>query len=364
MRAYPTPSEAALEAFGVSDARAVCSAVEGDHAAVIVLAPAYDPPATLLYRVTRGHDGWRMMGAGPLGLSWGQPTGPGEHRVSFFGVETAADVIEVNLQIDQTFYVIPTPGGYGVVIIHDGPTEPSWKVTSYRTVDGCDVEGSPPPVRTFNKQADPAQLAAIGDARHFVWAAQLQIERYIAAFRGDMKNSLVPPTTYDQRRSSQVFAEAEFLLNAAAQASKALQRLGGPQFSHQMATDIRLLRDLHEHWEQHKASFAHPSLTKSRAGKDFAARHPDERPWVFQFGSGGHWISVLRLEDLWDELELIDRELGRLSNSILDGTAVPHVLEDDNRPLRPMPEPTVGRVLARSIVTQPILIGEPEPTQH
>jgi len=65
MRAYPTPVEAALEDFGVSDARAMDSAVDGDHAAVIALAPAYDPPVTLLYRVTRGHDGWRVTSGAP-----------------------------------------------------------------------------------------------------------------------------------------------------------------------------------------------------------------------------------------------------------------------------------------------------------
>ena len=157
MRAYPTPLEAALEDFGVSDARAMGSVVDGDHAAVIVLAPAYDPPVTLLYRVTRGHDGWRVTGAGPVGLSWGAPAPAGEHRVSVFGVETAPDVAEVHLQIDRAQYAVPTPGGYGVVIIHDGPTEPSWEVTSYRTIDGRDVKGPSPPARIFNEVFSCAQ---------------------------------------------------------------------------------------------------------------------------------------------------------------------------------------------------------------
>ena len=244
-------------------------------------------------------------------------------------------------------------------MIRDAPPEPTWEMTSYRTVDGRDVAGSPPPVRSFKKQADPAQLTAIDDARHFVWAAQLQIERFVAAFRQDISDLNGPPTTDDQRRSSLVFAEAEFLLNAAAQADKALKLLRGPQLSPQMTRNIRLLRNLHEHWEQHRASFAHPRLTKSRAGKEFADQHPAERPWFFQFGSNGHWISVLRLEDLWDELELVDRELSRMINAALDGTAIPHVVVDENRPLRSMPQPAMGRAVAKGMVTQPILIGEP-----
>ncbi len=259
MSAFPTPVAAVIENFGVPDGRAMSAAVEGDLAAVIVLAPAYEPPVALLYRLARGQDGWRVIGMGPLGLGWGATSPTGDRGVVAFGVETSPDVIEVHLQIDQAHHVVPTPGGYGALIIGDMPPEPPWEVTSYRTVDGHDVAGRPPPARTFTKQADPAQLAAIDDARHFVWATQLQIERFVAAFRRDVRSRHVPPTTDDQRRSSLAFAEAEFLLNAAAQAAKALQLLDGPQFSAQMATDIQDLRDLHEHWEQHKASFAHPS---------------------------------------------------------------------------------------------------------
>lgn len=194
-------------------------------------------------------------------------------------------------------HIVTTTGGYGALIVGDIPPEPPWEMTSYLTADGRDVSGPPPPARTFTKQIDPAQLAAIDD--------------------------------------------------------------GGPQFTEQMAKDIRQLRNLHEHWDEQKPSFAHPSLTKDQSGKDFADRHPAERPWEFKFGSGGHWISVLRLEDLWDELELIDRNLGRLSNAELAGTATPHIIEDENRPLRPIPQPGADRTLARSMLRQPIRLGGP-----
>jgi hypothetical protein len=127
-----------------------------------------------------------------------------------------------------------------------------------------------------------------------------------------------------------------------------------------LTTDIRLLRNLHEHWEQHKPSFAHPSLPKNKAGIGFAARHPADRPWEFKFGASGHWISVLPLEDLWDGLELIDRELAHLNNAALDGTSMPHVVEDANRPFRPMPQPANDRTLAKSVLSQPLLLGDPQ----
>jgi hypothetical protein len=96
--------------------------------------------------------------------------------------------------------------------------------------------------------------------------------------------------------------------------------------------------------------------------RSFTARHPGDRPWELKFAageSGGHWISVLSIEDLWNELEAVDRELSRLRNAELKGTATSHVAEDENRPLRPMPQPVRGRVLAKSVLTQPITIGDP-----
>src|ERR1022692_1456466 len=91
MSDFPIPSTAALENFGIPDARAVCTAVEGDLAAVIVLAPAYEPPVTRLYRLARGQAGWRVIGMGPLGVGWGATSPVGERGVISFGVETSPD---------------------------------------------------------------------------------------------------------------------------------------------------------------------------------------------------------------------------------------------------------------------------------
>lgn len=48
-----------------------------------------------------------------------------------------------------------------------------------------------------------------------------------------------------------------------------------------------------------------------------------------------------------------------MRNAALAGTATPHVVEDENRPLRPMPQPAATRTLGRSVLRQPILIGNP-----
>lgn len=364
-RAAPTSGTAAAVALAhvdVPGARVVREAVNGDLAAVIVATTACDPPLAFLCRVRRGQDGWRFNGLGSLGANWGIGP-PGEGGSFAYGIETTADVAEVHVRIEQSRYVVPVSEGFGALITRDIPPDHSWEVPSYKTISGDDVEGNPPPPRTFIRQPDPARLAAIGDARHFVWATQMQIERFVSAFHRDDGSILVPPTPEQQRAASLTFAEAEFLLNAAGQADKALRRIAnGPRLSAAITEDIRDLRNLHEHWDEQRASFAHPQLARERAGRSFTARHPDDRPWEFKFAagdSGGHWISVLRVEDLWNELEAVDRELSRMRNAELDGTATSHVAEDENRPLRPMPQPAGGRVLAKSVLTQPMMIGDP-----
>lgn len=333
--------------------------VQADTGVVIIAVPTYEPPVTLLCKLARSADGWRVVGVAGLGTPMTAMSPAAEDGVLCFGVGTSADVSEVHVRVDRERYTIPIEDGYGALIISQQPPEPPWEMTSYRTADGRDIVGAPPPARRFTKQVDQTHLVAIDDARHFVWATQRQVERFVIAFHADVNVAFVPASSDDQRRSSLAFAEAELLLNAAAQAEKALALLGGPNLSTSMSQDVRMLRNLHEHWEQQRESFAHPSLLKTLAGKSFANKYPAERPWVFQFGGNGHFVSVLRLESLWDELEAIDLELVRMRNAALAGTAIPHVVEDVNRPLRPMPQPPATRTLGRTVLRQSIIIGNP-----
>ncbi|HEX8001511.1 MAG TPA: hypothetical protein VF519_02320 [Mycobacteriales bacterium] len=227
------------------------------------------------------------------------------------------------------------------------------EVESYVTRDGGQVDGRPPPARVFTKVADLDLLRALDDARHYVWAAQVQVERFVTAFRR-ISRSTLPPSPAEIRQSSQAFAEAEFLLNAAAQVEKSLRLLAdGPAFSEPTAFAVRTLRNLHEHWEQHRASFASPSLPKKRAGATFATAYPDEVPWSFRWSAGtGHFISVLRVEDLWDELESIDIELSRRYDDLVAGTGLPHVPGDPQRAPRPIPEPAADGTVAFATLTQ------------
>jgi hypothetical protein len=133
----------------------------------------------------------------------------------------------------------------------------------------------------------------------------------------------------------QVNAEASFLLNAAQQAVTALRLVpGGPRFGAEMQAKIRLLRNVFEHWDE-----THPAVVSPPVGpsiKEFAERWPNGSPWGAGFGVD-HQLSVMRVEDLWEELDRVERELGRIRNAAYEGTNEPYVADDADRPPRPFP---------------------------
>lgn len=148
----------------------------------------------------------------------------------------------------------------------------------------------------------PDDLPAVGEALHWVRATQLQIERFVESF--------LTETEAGRHSFLRTTADAHFLLNAAAQAEKAVNYLDKAMPADRSET-LRSLRDVHEHWEQHKDSFASPRFEKRRSGKRFAEDHPDAVPWNFRLDATGTWISVLRLEDLWDEMLTLEADLER-----------------------------------------------------
>jgi hypothetical protein len=140
-----------------------------------------------------------------------------------------------------------------------------------------------------------------------------------------------------------VIADGHFLLNAAAQAEKALRRAGYSTDTLNPTT-IRSLRNVHEHWEQHKASFASRHTPKKKSGKDFRDAHPDHLPWTFKIDGTGTWISALRIEDLWTEL-------GELEQHLL--SRLPNIAQRPERGTFPRRD---SRIVAFSFVTQNVVL--------
>ena len=60
-------------------------------------------------------------------------------------------------------------------------------------------------------------------------------------------------------------------------------------------------------------------------------------PWIFKYSNAeGFYISVLRLDDLWAELDSVERKLAGIANEVLGPF---HEPEDEDRAPRPMPIP-------------------------
>jgi hypothetical protein len=160
---------------------------------------------------------------------------------------------------------------------------------------------------------------AAAEALHWVRSSFLQMTRYAESFL-DYAEARVPADVTQSDEASQeidpelitrTVADAHFLLNACAQAEKALDRMGRPLPTSQTTT-IRCLRNIHEHWEDHKQSFESRKNPKSKAGLKFDKAHPGALPWNFRFDITGTWISAFRIEDLWAELVGIEAELHEL----------------------------------------------------
>ncbi len=164
---------------------------------------------------------------------------------------------------------------------------------------------------------------AISDAKHWIWATMMQAERYsIRLYEKAIADSFRTPAIAEQREYVEVISEAEFLLSAAAQAEKALARLGVGAFSDVLTRNIRNLRNVHEHWEQHRESFASSESPKRRSGRAFADEHPDSTPWSFKFDGTGLWVSSLRVDDLWAELVAAERAVLDYEAELLSAAGV------------------------------------------
>jgi hypothetical protein len=194
-----------------------------------------------------------------------------------------------------------------------------------------------------------AKYEQLSEALHWIDVTLLQVERFVDAF-----------LTYAEGADSDatvVTADGHFLLNACAQAEKALQRAGKP-IPPDRRTTIRALRDVHEHWEQHKKSFESKQHAKTRAGQRFTDAHPDHLPWAFKFDATGTFISALRLEDLWDELLALETalasELSELAHSL--GASV----RPAARTGQPFPR-RESKAVAMAMVTQNIVLDFDNP---
>ena len=182
-----------------------------------------------------------------------------------------------------------------------------------------------------SRRHDPTALE--DDAVFWVRVTQMQIGRFVHSLTSAWQNkgrgldAWVPAA-----------ADGHFVLIAAAQCQKALRR-AGLDLPPERALEIRALRDVHEHWEQHQESFESETTAKTRSGAKLVDAHPRAMPWQFHFGRNGYGISKLNLTLLWvDLLRLEDKLEDRLAGHY---TSVGRSYEKQNDPARPFPDPGI-----------------------
>jgi hypothetical protein len=178
----------------------------------------------------------------------------------------------------------------------------------------------------------------LNEALYWVRASQRQVTKFV--------ESLLDVAESHVEDAMPALADGHFLLISAAQAERILDRAGHP-FNPDIAFALRKLRDVHEHWEQHKESFEANNSPKARSGKDFSEKFPGVLPWRYAMDATGTWISELRLEDLWQELLSKEKEIGSLIHKL----QVPFSTDI----ARPFPKRET-KVLGFAMITQNITI--------
>jgi hypothetical protein len=199
---------------------------------------------------------------------------------------------------------------------------------------------------------DKEAYEATQEALHWVRVSFLQIDRYVGSFLTHAEAKSADDQVTADAAPTRTIADAHFLLNACAQAEKALRRTGRPLPPAQKTT-IRSLRNVHEHWEQHRESFESKKNTKTRAGRHFDEAHPGQLPWTFKYDATGTWISALRLEDLWEELAAVELDLCEAISSFHAAHGLP---PQPAGPARGSLVRRESRVPAMSMITQNVVI--------
>lgn len=156
---------------------------------------------------------------------------------------------------------------------------------------------------------------AAEDDKHWIWLTQIQIDRFKANL--DAKVALLghrsalgisgPYTIQEQKASSLVWGDAHSLVVDAKHVSR---------LKPETKQKIKLLRDVLEHWEEHRGTFASQSNKKRRAGLRFAKNFPGVTPFSLKVDANGYEIGgILNLDDLQMELTEIEKSLPLPSQS-------------------------------------------------
>ena len=132
---------------------------------------------------------------------------------------------------------------------------------------------------------DPAKQA-LDDVLFWLWSSRVQITRLRRSFLRELPKRPVPRLTSRRRFARTSYDEHSFLI-AARNLDRAFKRaqtiFPELELSDTTRQALRLLRNIYEHWEDHRDTFRSATRQKRQSGETFVRRFPAGDPWSFTF---------------------------------------------------------------------------------
>jgi len=172
-----------------------------------------------------------------------------------------------------------------------------------------------PITRSTLSETSDAKPEAVNDALHWLWATRTQIRRLNEGLRNELTTD-APTELHRRRTSSRTSLDEHLLLVCAGQLEKVVQsaqeHFPEIMLPPKLQTSLRHLRNVYEHWEQHRDAFRLPGVPKKRSGKAFSEQFPSGEPWAIEIYPGRD-ILVAKVVSV----RSLSRELYRLERIIL-----------------------------------------------
>lgn len=203
---------------------------------------------------------------------------------------------------------------------------------------GVDADDYPSAVALVRDAAtrvlEPGDIARIIDSDHvmqdrqallWVIGSRLQIRRWEIVLARYLKSTLWTSSIGASSDVWQAQTEWHLALVATNNFVRAVENTRGriTAAADELATDIRLLRDLQEHWNEQWPAFYDRSNPGplARSGKSFASRHPGGDPywWLGWDSQTGPTLGPgLRVEDILSELDRVQSAVLESSPQLIE----------------------------------------------
>ena len=181
------------------------------------------------------------------------------------------------------------------------------------------ITGTGPLTRsTVGGGASDPRFELTNDVLHWLWSWRVQVQRHAESTQHDGEGSSPLET---RRAFSRTSYDEHVLTVVGAHLIRAIQRAEAefrePLFDNEAATALPLLRNLYEHWDEQRSTFADPEMPKVLSGKTFTERFPQGKPWsVTYVGNDFVLGGVVPIHALTSELDAVEARVLALEDRL------------------------------------------------